>query len=341
MNLVRWLVVVLIAIAGFNPIVDLPDSWTINSITSAITGDTVDSTQEPDDITEVIDDPGQQIPGSEDDPGTDNGGPAVVDNPVSDVPDPTAAAPTKSPTATPTETTTAMDEPGSTPAPTATSTVAAPSIPRFDDPVLRWLPEIARAGTTHGVPAALLAAEVMVHSNGYPALAGPGNRFGLTQISGSAPELYDPQTNLDAGAARLAEFKLKTGTWNGAIDSDLAGLCDTTCIQQMTTAVREWRAYYNQILTNPASYGYAQLPLDWQAPVFQVNVITAPLPVVFPPGHLQATPTPTPSPTPTETPINTPTGVPPTETATPEPTLTSTEAPTATAKPHAHGTPEH
>jgi hypothetical protein len=216
--------------------------------------------------------------------------------------------------------------------------------------VLRWLPEIMSASSARGVPASLLAAEVKVHSNGYPALAGPGNRFGLAQVPGNATSLYDPQTNLNTAAARLAGFKSRYGTWNAAITADLQGLCDANCSQQLNQAVREWRAYYNRVLGDPQGFGFVLLPSDWQNPGFAIQVITAPLPAIFPPGHVDSTPTPTLTPSPTATEIPTPTEAPtesqtetPTEVAsteTPLPTETATTSGTETATPDGSGTPK-
>jgi hypothetical protein len=360
MQIARWLVVLLLGVTGFNPFVDFPGSFSLESVGSFISGEVTDSGQVPDDITDVEDPPGPQDSGSDENTDPGDSGPGIIDNPVTDEPAPTA---TVTPTETPAEMATtepATEEPTSTeapskpatstPSPSPTPTVPAPATPRYDDPVLRWLPEIISASTAYGVPASLLAAEIKVHSNGYPALAGPGNRFGLAQVPGNATSLYDPQTNLNAAAARLAGFKSRYGTWNAAITADLQGLCDAGCSQQLDQAVREWRAYYGRVLGNPQSYGYVLLPSDWQSPGFAIQVITEPLPAVFPPGHVEstATPTPTPSPTatespsPTEAPTETPTEI-PTEAAstdTPIPSETATASPSATVTPGESGTPD-
>ncbi len=344
MNFIRWLIIALVSIAHFNPLINLPGSWSIDSVTSAISGETVDDIENPDDITDVVDDPSLLPPedpavvDNPDGPGGPDTGPGVISDPASDDPEATTETETPTPTETETPTGTATSAATSTAAPTETATALAPATPRFDDLVLRFLPEILQASAVHGVPASLLAAEVMVHSGGYPALAGPGNRFGLAQVPGSAPALYEPMTNLDAGAARLAGFKAQKGTWNSAIDADLAGLCDAPCIQQLSTAVREWRSYYNRILAHPTAFGFVQLPDDWQLPQFGVKVITTPLPAVYPPGHQNPTSTPTSSPsqTPTDEPTVTATELPtetPTETMTIVPTETPTETPTPTASP--------
>jgi hypothetical protein len=352
-QIARWLVVLLLGVASFNPFANFPDSISLESVGSFISGEVADSGQVPDDITDVEDPPGPQDSASDEVSDPVDNGPGIIDNPVTDEP---AATATETPSETPTET--ATEEPTSTeipsePAtstPSPTPTEPAPATPRYDDPVLRWLPEIMTASSAGGVPASLLAAEVKVHSNGYPALAGPGNRFGLAQVPGNATSLYDPQTNLNAAAARLAGFKSRYGTWNAAITADLQGLCDVNCSQQLNQAVREWRAYYIRILGNPQGYGYTLLPSDWQNPGFAIKVVTAPLPAVYPPGHVDftATPTPTPSPTatdtpvptdaPTETPAETPTEA--TATETPIPTETATASPTLTATPDGSGTPE-
>jgi hypothetical protein len=322
----RWILVVLIGAMSFNPFAFVSESFSIDSITQVLESTIAQIDGSEEEITEVIDGPGPQNP----DEGVlpPDEGPGEIGGPASEAPTPSV-----SPTATPTPTETATAEPTTTQIPTEVPAVT----PRWDDPVLRWLPEIVKASGQTGVPMSLLAAEVMVHSGGYPALAGPGNRYGLAQVplSGSgvsASALYDPQTNLNIEAARLAGFKLSTGTWNASILADLKSLCDSDCIEQRSTAIRAWRAYYNRVLANPAGYGFVMLPGSWQAPQFDVQVISEPLPIKYPPGTSPPTVTPTPSPMATSTPAETPAETP---TLTPSPaesgTVTPTETPTATS----------
>jgi hypothetical protein len=339
----RWILVVLIGAMSFNPFAFVPESFSIDSITQVLESTIAQIDEGEEEITEVIDGPGPQNPDEGELPPDE--GPGEIGGPASEAPTPSV-----SPTATQTPTETATAEPSTTQIPTEVPAAT----PRWDDPVLRWLPEIAKASGQTGVPVSLLAAEIMVHSGGYPALAGPGNRYGLAQVplSGSgvsASALYDPQTNLNIEGARLAGFKLSTGTWNASILADLKGLCDSDCIEQRSTAIRAWRAYYNRVLANPAEYGFVMLPGSWQAPQFDVQVITALLPIKYPPGTSPPTVTPSPSPsaTATSTPAATPTETPP---STPSPgesvTAAPTETPTATSTapqaqtPTASSTPE-
>jgi hypothetical protein len=331
MTIGRWILVVLIGVMGFNPFAFVSDSFSVDSFTQVLES-TIAQVSGDEEITEVIDGPGPQNPDDGDLPPDD--GPGEIGGPASEAPTPSV-----SPTTTPTPTETVPAEPTASQTPTE----APAATPRWDDPVLRWLPEIARASGQTGVPMSLLAAEIMVHSGGYPALAGPGNRHGLAQVpvSGSgvsATALYDPQTNLNIEAGRLAGFKLSTGTWNASILADLKGLCDADCISQRSTAIRAWRAYYNRVLANPAGYGFVMLPGDWQSPQFDLRVITELLPINYPPGTTTPTATPTPSPTvtatstPVETPAETPTSSPsPEATATSTPTETPAVPPSATA----------
>jgi hypothetical protein len=338
MTLGRWLIVLLIGAASFNPFAFLSGSFTLDSLTSVIESTLTQVQEVEEEITEVIDGPAFSDPTAGEPPV--NEGPGQIGGPASEGP---TTSPSPSPTQTPTEAATA--EVTGTPAPTE----APSATPRFDDPVLRWLPEIVSASAKTGVPASLLAAEIKIHSGGYPALAGPGNRHGLAQVplsaaGVSASALYDPLTNLNIAASRFANFKLATGTWNASILADLDGLCDADCVQQRSTAIRAWRAYYNRVLPNPGAYGFVMLPADWQAPKFNVQVSNTLLPLTYPPGSAPPTATPTStasltataSPTETATPIETATSTPiesPTSTSTPTATPTATQTETVTPTP--------
>jgi hypothetical protein len=342
MTIARWLAILLVGAMSFNPFAFISDSFSIDSFSSALESTLDQIPEDEEDITEVIDGPGPGDPGDGALPPTE--GPGQIGGPASEGPTPSVTS-TETPTTTATATETAKSEPTATETPTQVPAAT----PRWDDPVLRWLPEIANASVQTGVPMSLLAAEVMVHSGGYPALAGPSNRYGLAQVpvSGSGVSvqaLYDPQTNLTVAAARLAGFKLSTGTWNASILAELQGLCDANCIQDRSTAIRAWRAYYNRVLADPSGYGFVTLPSDWLAPEFDVQVISAPLPIKYPPGTAAPTATPSVSPTSTvtptsfETPVVTPSSTPAptntaTETATVSPTASPSVTPTETTSP--------
>jgi hypothetical protein len=346
MTIARWLAILLVGAMSFNPFAFISDSFSIDSFSSALESTLAQIPEDEEEITEVIDGPGPGDPGDGALPPTE--GPGQIGGPASEGPTP-SVTPTETPTTTATATETAKSEPTATETPTQVPAAT----PRWDDPVLRWLPEIANASVQTGVPMSLLAAEVMVHSGGYPALAGPSNRYGLAQVpvSGSGVSvqaLYDPQTNLNVAAARLAGFKRNTGTWNASILAELQGLCDANCVQERSTVIRAWRAYYNRVLAGPAGYGYVMLPGDWQVPTFDVQVISTQLPIQYPPGTAPPTATPSVSPTstatpsssekPVETPVETPSSSPvptntATTTATVPPTAPASATPTATASP--------
>src|SRR5262245_41210800 len=61
----------------------------------------------------------------------------------------------------------------SIPNPPESPTVAADSVPRLDDPVLRWLPEIMTASKKWGVPPEILAGIIRIESQGEPGPISP------------------------------------------------------------------------------------------------------------------------------------------------------------------------
>lgn len=71
--------------------------------------------------------------------------------------------------------------------------------------------QIATVARAHGIPPGLLEAMVQVESEGNPRARGRHGEIGLLQVKPStakltARQLYDPMTNLHAGAAHLAHI---------------------------------------------------------------------------------------------------------------------------------------
>src|SRR6478735_9680884 len=117
-------------------------------------------------------------------------------------------------------------------APTAATGV--PARIRYDDPVLRWLPEMTDASDVSGVPVALLAAVMRVESVGDPNIISPAGARGLMQImpdelagQGLREESWhDPATNITAGAWELVERLNGYGSWDGAVGAYFGFGCD-------------------------------------------------------------------------------------------------------------------
>jgi hypothetical protein len=212
------------------------------------------------------------------------------------------------------------------PAPTATATPVPTedtSIPRLDDPVLRWLPEIMAASERWGVPPELIAAVMRVESTGEPGVISPSGARGLMQmmpdqIGGQGvPESlwHDPATNVAAGAQGLYTRMLNQGSWEGAVGAYLGFGCDIwgTCTADYVRVVFGWANFYRPIIANPRASGYRILPSDWAFGPIRIFQIPAP-------PKLEEPPTPTPTATPTETPTDgqpTPTPIPGQPTAAP------------------------
>lgn len=231
-----------------------------------------------------------------------------------------------------------------TSAPNATSTSEPVVVnPRYDDAVLRWLPEIQTAAVNSGLSPAQVAALVALMSSGDPAVVSPLGAIGLTQVkpdeflaAGIGEGLWhDPATNVSYGSAILAGMIAQAGSVEGGLATwfgegcDDGGRCTADYIQSYYSLV----ANYESVLIDPAAAGYVLLPADWVA-VAGAPYVGA-VPYRFPP------PPPTPEPTievpPTEEPTIAP---PPTE----EPTLEiPTEIPTEeipAEEPPAESSPE-
>jgi len=240
----------------------------------------------------------------------------------------------------------------------------APTVPRLNEPVLRWLPEILAASEEWGVPAELIAGTMRLESTGEPGVISPVGARGLMQImpanlaNQGLPEAlwHDPATNVMAGGRMLAEATVTWGSLQGAVQSYFGFGCDVygTCTDVYVRVAFGWADYYRPILADPTAFGFAVLPDDWSFGPIILYQVPTPLPPEEPPppptpvpddatGTPTRTPTKTPRPDPTRpgetreptqppddpstaVPTDVPTEIPPTEV----PTEIPTEVPTAT-----------
>jgi hypothetical protein len=217
------------------------------------------------------------------------------------------------------------------PEPTATEDT---SIPRLDDPVLRWLPEIMAASAQWGVPPELIAAVIRVESTGEPGVISPSGARGLMQMmpdqiggQGVPQSLWhDPATNVAAGAQGLYTRMQAQGSWQGAVGAYLGFGCDIwgTCTDAYVRAVFGWAAYYQPIIADPRHSGLRVLPKDWAYGPIAIYQLPAPPKLEEPPKPKTPTPTPTGSATATPKPGKTPATPEPGQ---PQPTAQPTEAP--------------
>jgi hypothetical protein len=160
-------------------------------------------------------------------------------------------------------------------APTTTSEPAAnpDTVPRLNDPVLRWLPEILKASSAWGVPPEILAGIIRIESQGEPGPISPAGARGLVQmmpdglISHGVPESlwHDPASNIEAGAWGLSWRFNAQGSWEGAVGAYLGFGCDIygTCTDAYVNAVMGWAAYYQPLIADPLHSGLGVLPDDW------------------------------------------------------------------------------
>ncbi|MGI8477686.1 MAG: transglycosylase SLT domain-containing protein, partial [Thermomicrobiales bacterium] len=208
--------------------------------------------------------------------------------------------------------------------PKATRTPApAPTVPRLDDPVMQWLPEIPAAAKTTGTPAEIIAGIMRVESQGNPNIISPVGARGQMQIMpdnllamGISEEFWhDPATNILAGGNFLMARFNDYGSWENAAGSYFGFGCDIfrTCTADYIAAVMGWAAHYAAIIADPYGSGLAVLT-DWSPPPIAPFVEAAPPPLETP------SPTPSPSPTPTDEASLSPTSTP---ASTPEPTTTT------------------
>ena len=206
---------------------------------------------------------------------------------------------------------------------------------RYDDPVLRWLPEMTDASVVSGVPVALLAAVMRIESVGDPNIISPAGARGLMQIMPvelagqgiSEDAWHDPATNITAGAWELVERLNGYGSWDGAVGAYFGFGCDVfgTCTEVYVAVVFQWMGYYAWALSDPGAAGLSLLPVDWSPPAIAPYMEAAP----------PAVETPEPSPTPASPVEPTATEIPPaaTSTATPVPTEVPTDVPVPTEIP--------
>lgn len=256
---------------------------------------------------------------------------------------PSGPNPTAGPSSVPTTPIPSTNNPPSasaspSPAPGRTSTAtptAVPTVPRLDEPVLRWLPELKDASKASGVPLALLAALAQVASGGDPNVIGLDGGLGLFGVPSEeflargVPEdqWFDPATNATVAAQALAAERQQSGDWTEALADYLGNNCDPygDCTAEYVAAVLQWWDYYAALLSGPEYGGLAVLPASWTPPPVAPYVETPPRPLTYPPGGGPPPPTATATATPVP-PTATPTQVPPTPTptATPDPAALST-----------------
>lgn len=282
---------------------------------------------------EVIDNPiPEETPGEEPvvtPPPSGIVGEGVSAGPDGTTPSPVSTRQPSSPTPAPAGT------PSATPTGTATPTTTPVVISglRYDEPVLRWLPEMRVASRTHGVSVALLAGVARVASGGEPGLIRADGRrglLGLTEqelgdlgVTGS--DWLDPARHLDAGAEHLAKLRKEEGSWRRALIAYAGTTCNELgqCPEDTVTAILAWRDYYSHALRDPESAGLHRLPSPWQPPEIREIHEDGPHPLVYPPGF--GTPTPAASPAPEITP--TAPDASPEATPAPEDTATPTQEP--------------
>jgi transglycosylase-like protein with SLT domain len=202
-------------------------------------------------------------------------------------------------------------------APEPTATAEDTSIPRLDDPVLRWLPEIVAASQQWGVPPELIAAVIRVESQGQPGVISPAGARGLMQMmpdqiggQGVPQSLWhDPATNIAAGAQGLYTRMMAQGSWEGAVGAYLGFGCDVwgTCTDAYVRAVFGWAAYYQPIIADPRHSGFGILPRDWAFGPIVLYQLPAPPKLEEPPKPKKPTATPTRTVTATPKPGETPT----------------------------------
>ncbi len=203
---------------------------------------------------------------------------------------------------------TAATSPTATPTATATPTSTPALLPgrRYDEPVLRWLPELRAASRAHQVSVALLAGMTRVASGGEPGLIRQDGRRGLLGLTEqnlndqglAGNDWLDPARHLDVGAQYLATLRKDEGSWRRALAAYAGTGCDELgqCPDDTVAAILAWRDYYSRVLRDPEGAGLHVLPADWHMPDLREVEEEGPHLLVFPPGY--GTPTPPASPAP-------------------------------------------
>jgi len=230
----------------------------------------------------------------------------------------------------------------------ASSNDKAPTVPRLDEPVLRWLPEIMVAAKQWGVPAELVAGVIRLESTGEPGVISPVGARGLMQVMPDNlarlgfPEerWHDPASNVMAGSRMLAEGTVAQGSLEGSIGAYFGFGCDVygTCTDVYVRVAFGWADYYRPIIADPTQFGFAVLPADWSyGPITLYQVPTPPAPEEPPPPPTPASTTATPTPSPTRTPKADPTRPGDTPRPTETPTTVPAEMPTTVPPPEDEG----
>ena len=92
--------------------------------------------------------------------------------------------------------------------------------PVWDDTIRQWAPEIVENAADFGLDPDLVAAVILVESNGYSGVVSYAGAVGLMGIMPQGPgfefrpnatELYDPKTNINWGSAILADILQQAG----------------------------------------------------------------------------------------------------------------------------------
>ncbi len=179
------------------------------------------------------------------------------------------------------------EAPSSTAVPSEISTAETVNEnPRYDDAVLRWLPEIQAAAANSGLTPAQVAALVALMSGGDPAVMSPLGAVGLTQVKPDEfiaagigeGAWFDPATNISLGSAILANMIGNAGSVEGGLATwfgegcDDSGRCTADYVQSYFSLV----ATYDAVLSDPAAAGYQLLPADWVGTVGEAYVGSVP-----------------------------------------------------------------
>ncbi len=146
---------------------------------------------------------------------------------------------------------------------------------RFDDAVLRWLPEITLASQQSGLSIPVLAAMIELASSGDPNVVGLNGSSGLMMVAPDEFNAYgvgegqwnDPATNLNVAAAMVANLTASHGFEAGLMAWSGDG-CSSSgyCAGDYLADVRVLASQYEAMLTDPGSYGLNVLPATWSAP---------------------------------------------------------------------------
>jgi hypothetical protein len=159
--------------------------------------------------------------------------------------------------------------------------------PRYDDPVLRWLPEINAAAAASGLTPAQVAGLVAYMSGGDPSVISALGEVGLLQVKPEEFAAYgvgetlwhDPATNLQIGALVIANGIATTGSFDQALALYFGEGCAPSgaCTADYVSGALNSVAQYAGVAGDPAAYGYVPLPAAWQPPAIAPYVGDVPL----------------------------------------------------------------